>query len=162
MNGKMLCVMAGYDDATEEHLALLQKSLYNSGFFGTHTKNLPQHITLATFDTTQEEIALMSLRQAASVTNAFNISFNHTGVFGGAKVLFIAPDPNRELLTLKEHFGQSDNWTPHTTMLIDEPETIYRAIPFIMEGFHGFGGMVTSLYLYEFWPARLIEKVLLK
>ena len=61
-----------------------------------------------------------------------------------------------QLLSLKECFGPSDNWTPHTTMLIDEPETVFRAVPIVSEGFKAFRGQVTSLNLYEFWPTRKV------
>jgi hypothetical protein len=46
MKDKFLCVMAGYDDNTENKLSDIQNKLYEKGFVGNHTKNLPQHITL--------------------------------------------------------------------------------------------------------------------
>lgn len=46
MENKFLCVMAGYDDDTENYLAGIQKNLYAAGLTGQHTKNIPQHITL--------------------------------------------------------------------------------------------------------------------
>lgn len=38
MDNKFLCVMAGYDDNTEKHLAIIQKKLYEKDFVGTYTK----------------------------------------------------------------------------------------------------------------------------
>lgn len=49
MENKFLCVMAGYDDETEKHLAGIQQKLYDVGVTGEHTKNIPQHITLQTY-----------------------------------------------------------------------------------------------------------------
>ena len=49
MENKFLCVMAGYDDETEKHLAGIQQKLYDVGLTGEHTKNIPQHITLQTY-----------------------------------------------------------------------------------------------------------------
>ena len=46
---KALYVLAGYDDKTEEYLSNIQSKLYECGFLGTHTKNIPQHITLVSF-----------------------------------------------------------------------------------------------------------------
>ena len=158
---KILCVLAGYDAQTETYLAGIQQSLYDSGFVGTHTKNLIQHITLGTFSPVDEGMLIERMKRA-SETPSFELTFNHIGIFGGAKVLFIAPDPNRELLSLKENFGSSDNWTPHTTMLIDEPDSIFRAAPFVSKGFKAFRGHVTSLHLYEFWPTRHIFSIDLK
>lgn len=73
--------------------------------------------------------------------------------------MFVAPDPNYELIELKERFGDSYNWTPHTTMLIDNPDTIYKALPLVMNEFSAFDGKVTSLHLYEFFPTRHILSV---
>ena len=81
------------------------------------------------------------------------------GIFGGSSVLFIAPDPNRGLLELKERFGDSYNWTPHTTMIIDKPENVIKALPLVMNEFTAFSGKVTSLHLYEFFPTRHILSV---
>ena len=156
MDKKFLCVMAGYDEATENYLAGIQQKLYDIGYIGEHTKNLPQHITLGTFELEREEEIKALVRRIAKETKAFSITFNHVGIFGGAKVLFVAPDPNRSLLELKQLFGDSDGWTPHTTMLIDQPERIYEALPVVMEEFKAYKGKVTSLYLYEFWPTRFI------
>ena len=160
-SGKILCVLAGYDAQTEEYLAGIQQSLYDHGFDGTQTKDIFMHITLGTFSPADEEMLIESMKRAAD-SAAFELTFNHIGIFGGAKVLFIAPDPNRVLLSLKENFGPSDNWTPHTTMLIDEPEIIFRAAPVVAEQFKAFRGRVTSLHLYEFWPTRHIFSIDLK
>lgn len=73
--------------------------------------------------------------------------------------MFIAPDCSRALLNLKEEFGSSFRWTPHTTMLIDDPDVILEALPAVMEQFSSFVGSVTTIYLYEFFPARHILTV---
>jgi 2'-5' RNA ligase len=149
--------MAGYDEATEKSLAGIQQKLYDRGYIGEHTKNLPQHITLGTFEVEREEEIKDLVCRIAKEAKAFSITFNHVGIFGGAKVLFVAPDPNRSLLELKQLFGNSYGWTPHTTMLIDQPERIYESLPVVMEEFKTFEGKVTSLHLYEFWPTRFIS-----
>ena len=45
------------------------------------------------------------------------------------------------------------------SMLIDQPETIYRALPVLMEDFSAFQGRVHALHLYEFFPTRHILSV---
>ena len=159
MSDKALYVLAGYDDATEVHLANIQNKLYKRGFTGTHTKNIPQHITLGSFPTEKEAELIDLLQKLSEECPSFDITFNHIGVFGGARVLFVAPDPNDKLLKLKELFGDSYNWTPHTTMLIDNPDTIYEALPIVMENFSAFKGRITALHLYEFFPTRHILSV---
>ena len=157
---KALYVLAGYDDHTESYLAGIQNSLYEKGFTGTHTKNLPQHITLGSFPTEMEETLKQQLLDVK--TERFSVGFHHIGLFSRGEVLFIAPDHNRDLLALKEQFGSSENWTAHTTMLIDTPENIRQALPVVVENFAQFTGQVTSLHLYEFWPTRHILTVDLK
>lgn len=156
MKDKFLCVMAGYDDNTEKILSEIQNKLYEKGFIGNHTKDLPQHITLGTFPVMKESEVANLIRKVAKDTRQFKITFNHVGIFGGSEVLFVAPDTNYNLLRLKENFGESFDWTPHTTMLIDEAENIIRAIPIVTENFKSFQGQVQSIHLYEFWPTRHI------
>lgn len=158
MDNRFLCVMAGYDSNTERRLADIQQLLNRYGYAGEQTKNLPQHITLGSFHVEKENEIKTIIKAVAKNTGSFEITFNHIGIFGGSKVLFIAPDPNRELLDLKENFGTSYNWTPHTTMLIDKPEIIYQALPIIAGQFEAFSGNIDTLYLYEFWPLRFICK----
>ena len=156
MGNRFLCVLAGYDDLTEAYLAGLQSDLYAQGFSGTQTRDLPQHITLGSFPTDRESALIGQVCAAARETRPFSLTFNHLGLFSGGRVLFVAPDTNRPLLALKERFGSSAGWTPHTTMLIDEPQTILRALPPLTGGFAPFAGRVERLFLYEFWPTRLI------
>lgn len=153
--------MAGYDDHTEHYLSGIQKKLYAVGLTGQHTKDIPQHITLQTYPTEQEGEVVQRLQKIAAETECFDVCFSHIGIFTGGKVLFIAPDKDTDLIALKERFGPSFDWTPHTTMLIDEPENIQKALPLVMQAFASFNGKVTSLHLYEFWPTRHILTVAL-
>ncbi len=159
MSDKALYVLAGYDDKTEKHLSNIQNKLYEHGFVGTHTKNIPQHITLGSFSTDKESELKNLLQEVSKQIKPFEITFNHIGIFGGSRVLFVAPDTNHKLLDLKERFGDSYNWTPHTTMIIDNPDTIFEALPFLMNEFAAFDGKITSLHLYEFFPTRHILSV---
>jgi 2'-5' RNA ligase len=156
MSEQFLCVMAGFDDQTEKYLEELQKELYQNGFIGKHTKNIPQHITLGMFDVSEEKRIGKLVKMVSSNTESFEIKFNHIGIFGGSKVLFIAPDINKDLLNLKEKFGDSNDWTPHATMLIDEPNEIIKATKVLSSSFTKFKSRVEKLYLYEFWPSRFI------
>lgn len=162
MENKFLCIMAGYDDDTENYLADIQKKLYAVGLTGQHTKHIPQHITLQTYPTDQEAEVVGMLREIAAETKPFDVCFSHVGIFTGGKVLFIAPDKDSDLIALKEKFSPSFDWTPHTTMLIDEPENIQQALPLVVKEFASFWGKVTCLHLYEFWPTRHILTVCLE
>jgi len=159
MENKALYILAGYDDKTEEHLAGIQNRLYDQGFVGVHTKDLPQHITMGSFPVEMEEELKAKVKDTALSVQPIDVTFNHVGIFQGGKVLFIAPDQSREMLDLKEKFGSSYNWTAHTTMLIDETEVLYKALPSVLDNFSAFEGKISYLHLYEFFPARHILTV---
>ena len=159
---KQLYILAGYDEASEEILAGYQNILYENGFVGTHTKGIPMHITLGSFPTDREEALKALLLKLSEEVASFEVTFNHISIFGGAHVLFAAPDMSDELLELKERCSDSFHWTPHTTILIDEPDVIFRAVPYVLHEFKPFVGRVCSLHLYEFFPTRHILSVTLR
>lgn len=159
MESKALYVLAGYDDKTEETLSNIQNKLYENGFSGTQTKNIPLHITLGSFSTDKEDELIYFLEKLSKQVEPFEVNLSHVGIFGGARVMFVAPDCNRKLLELKENFGDSYGWTPHTTMLIDEPDVIHEALPAVMKEFTPICGKITTLHLYEFFPTRHILTV---
>ena len=161
MSDKRLYILAGYDEATEACLAHIQNTLYRHGFTGNHTKDIPLHITLGSYPTDKaKEAELEAFIQAlAEKTDPFEITLNSVSIFEEGRVLFIAPDTNRNLLDLKENFGDSRNWTAHTTMIIDEPDVILQALPVVLKTFKPLRGKITSLHLYEFFPTRHILSV---
>lgn len=159
---KALYILASFDEATDDKLNALQNKLYGLGFEGTQTKNIPMHITLGSFPTDMEEELTERLRKISETTAPVPTLFNHIGIFGGGRVLFACPDVNKELLELKENFGSAYGWTAHSTLLIDEPEVILKAIPYILEDFSAFEAKLTELHLYEFFPTRYICSLKLK
>jgi len=163
MAEKFLYVMAGFDAETEERLAELQDLLYAHGFTGTQTKGIPFHLSLGSMpvaDGTEEQWLTESMEKAAKRSFDFTVTFNHIGIFSGGKVLFAAPDPVEELLHLNGWFDHTDDsWTPHATLLIDEPSVILDALPLVLEKFKPFTGRIDRLYLYEFFPPRHIATV---
>ena len=164
MEEKALYILAGYDEETEKLLAAMQSKLYDQGFSGVQTKDIPMHFTLGSYTTDQEEELKERLERIAGSQESFAVSFNHIGLFRLPlnDVLFIAPEVSKDMLKLKDNFLDSKDkfdWSAHTTLLIDKPDVIQKAIPQVMEGFSGFKGKVTTLYLYEFWPTRHILTV---
>ena len=159
MNDKFLCVMAQYDEETEHKLKKIQNVLLDKGFVGKQTANLPNHITLGTFEVSKEEILKEKIKSLSKDFKSFDIKLNNIGLFG-LEVLFIAPSVNYELLNLHQHFSEyyADElgWTAHTTMIIDNAEVIQKALPYVAEKFKGFMGRIESISLYEFWPTRFI------
>ena len=167
MAEKSLYVLAGYDDETEAKLAGMQQRLYELGFSGTQTKDIPMHVTMGQFDTSKEQELKERLIALSKSVKAFTADFNHFGLFENPvnEVMFIQPKISVEWLELRDRF--SDNidtfpWSPHTTLLIDKPEVIEEARKVVLEEFRAFSGKVTTLYLYEFWPVRHVLTVQLK
>lgn len=161
MDNKRLYILAGYDDETSAQLEAVQNKLYSCGFSGTQTRNIPLHITLGSYPTSPEKEAELSvlIRELADKTESFEISCSGIGIFDGMKVLYISPDVNEELLSLKKIFGDILGWTAHTTMLIDEQDVILKALPIVMKEFSPLHGKITCLHLYEFFPTRHILSV---
>ncbi|AGF55791.1 2'-5' RNA ligase [Clostridium saccharoperbutylacetonicum] len=161
MKDKFLCVMAQYDKETELKLKEIQKLLSDNGFVGKQTPNLPNHITIGSFDISQEELVKEKVKMVSKQFHSFDIKLNSIGLFG-LDVLFIAPSVNHELLNLQQYFNNDYadgfGWTAHTTMLIDDHETIQKALPYLANNFKNFTGKIESISLYEFWPTRFILK----
>lgn len=121
--------------------------------------NLPNHITLGTFNISREEMLKERIKMVSKNFQSFNIKLNNIGLFG-LDVLFIAPLVNQELLNLQKHFisncADGLDWTAHTTMLIDKHDVIKKALPYVSENFKSFKGRIESISVYEFWPTRFI------
>lgn len=165
MKDKFLCVLAQYDMETEQRLKEIQKLLKSNGFTGKQTPDLPNHITLGSFDTSQEVLIKEKVKMASEKFHKFDIQLSNIGLFG-LDVLFVAPSVNHELLDLQQYFNHDSadglGWTAHTTMLIDDHKTILEALPLVADNFKSFTGKIESISLYEFWPTRFIsEKELL-
>lgn len=167
MADKALYVLAGFDDRTENILSGMQEKLYKQGFSGIQTKNIPMHFTLGSYNTDQEEALKERLLKIADTQRAFDVSFNHVGLFRLPEndVLFIKPEASREMLDLKDSFNDdldTFNWSAHTTLLIDRADVIREALPAVLDEFSPFEGKAAFLHLYEFWPSRHILSVQLK
>ena len=83
MENKALYVLAGYDDRTEKYLSGIQEKLYAQGFSGVHTKGIPMHMTLGSFPCDKEGELKALVQKTAEEVSAFDVTFNHVGIFGG-------------------------------------------------------------------------------
>ena len=75
-------------------------------------------------------------------------------------------DKEADLLNLR-HAIQTETqekfpWTPHCTIIIDEAETVQKALPILARRFQPFMGRITKLHLCAFWPKREIATVFLE
>ena len=85
---------------------------------------------------------------------------SHIGIFAPGKVLFAAPERDDKLTALHTRFEKDSDsplpWTPHVTLLIDEPEVVCAALPVLLRSFQPFFGTIDRLHLCAFWPTREI------
>jgi 2'-5' RNA ligase len=162
VSNKFLCLLATFDEETTTYLKRIESMLCNEGFSGKQTTDIPHHITLAYYNTTSEDDVKQLLQDVCAKSKSFNLSYNHIGLFG-LEVMFLAPDVNSELLELRKNFvtdyiKDKNEWTAHTTILIDEAENIQKALPIVAHNFQQLNVRVESVSLYEFFPTRFIAK----
>jgi len=162
MKDKFLCLLAQFDKETQERLTGYYDILRQNGFVGNQTNNLPYHFTLGKDDIDCEKKLINLLEKICANTACIDIHLSHIGLFG-LGVLFIAPDMNLELLTLQQKFyphcgNGAYNWTAHATLLMDEPDQIWKALPIVAKNFKPFKARIESIGLYEFFPMRFIKE----
>lgn len=163
MAESFLTLMADYCEEDQRRISVWYDALQNVGFTGTQTPGLNHHISLATFPLEQEAEAIETAKRVASQFAPVYADLRHVGVFPGGKVLFAAPDMSPELTALQRACTDGPlngyPWTPHTTMLIDEPESIGAALPVLMRHFVPLRARIDRLHLCAFWPTREILTV---
>lgn len=164
MAEEFLTLMADLDDESQKLMGSWYNKLKEKGFIGVQTPNLPFHISLGCFSLDKEDEVVKEMKELADNFSEIPVHFSHIGLFEGGKVLFAAPDMNpAELLKLRQTIKTETNdkfpWTPHATIIIDEADTIQKAMPVLVDNFHAFRGKITKLHLCAFWPTREIAKV---
>ena len=163
MAEQFLTLMADLDEDSRQRLSGWYDALKSAGFTGTQTPGLPYHISMATFPTGQEKEAVETAKRAAAEFSPVSVHYSHIGMFAGGRILFAAPERNPGLDLLHEACRspepQQYPWTPHTTVLIDEPETVHAALPLFIRSFAPFAGKIVRLHLCAFWPTREILSV---
>ena len=163
MAEQFLTLMADLDEESQARMNEWYQRLREAGFTGTQTPGLSYHISMATFPLDQEETAVEITRRSAAEFAPVPVHISHIGMFAGGRILFGGPEKDAGLTSLREACKpltpEKHPWTPHVTILIDEPETIHAALPFFVKSFVPFVGTITRLHLCAFWPTREIMTV---
>ena len=166
MAEEFLTLMADLDGEAQARMSAWYDALKDAGFTGKQTPGLPFHISLATFPLDKEREAVEIMRKAGAAFSAVPVHISHMGVFAGGRVLFCAPERNPKLDALHAACDIFPSpkfpWTPHATLLIDEPDTVCAALPVLVKHFAPFAANMTRLHLCAFWPAREIGSIQLK
>ena len=163
MAEEFLTLMADLDDEAQALMSGWYGRLRKAGFTGVQTPGLPFHISLASFPLDKEREAVGRMKKVCAEFRSFPVHISHMDLFAGGRVLFGAPERNRILDALRDACEPDPDpakpWTPHVTVLIDEPDRICAAIPVFMESFRPFVGRITRLHLCAFWPTREIASI---
>ncbi len=166
MAEQFLTLMADLDDNSQAIMSELYSELQKEGFDGVQTHGLPFHISLACYNTDKEDEVVEHVKNIAKELSKIQVYISHIGVFPGGKVLFGAPDMSEDLFNLHEKSlldseGNIEEfiWTPHSTFIIDEPETVAAALPILAKSFVPFHGQIVKLHLCAFWPTREILSI---
>ena len=166
MAEQFLTLMADLDDVSQTLMADWYKNLNLAGFKGIQTPGLPFHISLASFPLEKEQEAVELTRKAAGEFSPVPVHISHLGLFAPGKVLFGSPERTAALDALHSFCDRYPDpqyaWTPHVTILIDEPQTVCEALPLLLKSFHPFTGRITRLHLCAFWPTREVFSAELK
>ena len=165
MAEQFLTLLAELDDDSQKLMAGWYRELQAAGFTGVQTPDLPFHISIATFSLDQEKEAVREVQRLGETFSAIPVQISHIGLFAGGRVLFGAPDRTPELTALRDAVGIDKTdmfpWTPHVTILIDEPEVVSDALRTWIRSFTPFSTRITGLRLCAFWPTREVTRVLL-
>jgi len=165
MQDKALYLIANFDSATQNRLGDYYDILFQNGFIGTQTKDIPYHFTLGSRGVDCEEQMINELNKVCSETPCIDICLGYIGMFG-QRVIFVAPCMNFELQKLQSSFFDDagngcHKWAAHATLLLDEPQVILQALPIITEKFQPFNARIESVALWEFFPKRFIKECML-
>jgi hypothetical protein len=164
---KRVYLVAHLDEVSERRFFDLYGLLQKAGMKGVQTPDFPHHITLGDYDLSKKGEVLARVQEVCLNTRAFSVRYHSLGLFG-LRVLYAAPSVNHELLNLREALVPEKpapdlyEWVAHTTLLMDEPETVLKAIPIAANAFEPFTATVESVGVYEFSPIGALSRFPMK
>ncbi|HML45692.1 MAG TPA: 2'-5' RNA ligase family protein [Clostridia bacterium] len=157
--------LAELDEQAQERLKALYDRIREQGVAGRQTQGL-YHLTLGSRGLEGEAEHARQMEALCGALRSFELRISHVGLFGQT-VLFLGPNPNEELLALHRTFfpesGRGDHeWSPHVTLLMDEAEAVWKALPVVAEAFEPFCTRIEAVSLYAFYPQRFICRCVLE
>jgi 2'-5' RNA ligase len=163
---KKLYILAELDDDTQKVFRDYEKIIQDNGFVGKQTKDIPYHITLGCYPMDYENDLKGLLENIERNFSEIYISYSGFGLFK-LDVLFLIPSMNIKLIELNDYVKENSlyknsDFSPHTTLFMDEPENILKILPKTVEKSDKIVGKIKYIGLYEFFPKKLIKKIELK
>jgi len=160
MAEEIIVLMADLDDKSQELLQGWYDVLLEHGFNGKQTKDLPYHISIATFSPDREKDVMELTNKICNEISTSSINVSSIKTFESGNVLYASLDSSQELLDLRNKITvetkEDYSWVPHITLLIDDSETIKKSLPIVQKSFKPFEAKITKLHLCAFWPTREI------
>lgn len=162
---ELLYWLAELDGQSQARLKALYDRVHDLGIVGRQTQGL-YHLTLGSHGLEDEAEHARRLEALCGTLQPFDLRISHVGLFGQT-VLFLGPNPNEELMALhRTFFPKSDrgdhDWSPHVTLLMDEAEAVWKALPMVAESFEPFCARIEAVSLYAFFPQRFIYRCMLE
>ena len=163
---KKLYILAELDNDTQNVIKKYEKIIFDNGFVGDQTKDIPYHITMGEYPIECENDLKILLDKIYLEYKEFNISYSGFGLFK-LNVLYLNPCMNIKLIELYNFVNKINSYkdndlSAHTTLYIDEPENVINILPKIVENSEKINGKIKYISLYEFFPKRLIKRIELK
>ena len=163
---KKIYLLAELDNDTQQTIKKYEKIIYDNGFTGNQTKDIPYHITLGSYSIEYENYLKDLLDKINLKFSEISISYSGFGLFK-MDVLFLNPCMNKKLIELYDFVKEKSLYkdtdpAPHTTLFIDNPENMMKILPKIAGNFEKINGKIKYASLYEFFPIRFIKRTELK
>ena len=170
MEDKYLCVMALFDDETNNKLIEIRKILKENDL---SYDMYPPHITLGAYVNISENDLIKYTENFCLNNNKVNIKLDKLGKFSN-KVIYLTTSNDKNIKDLHFKFHQkydefhgnvgynysieSNKFTPHMTLLKDcNPLKINRADKIMQSLNINIEAQITKIGIYEFFPMRKIK-----
>ncbi|HAX97189.1 MAG TPA: hypothetical protein DCY35_11840 [Prolixibacteraceae bacterium] len=164
-------IVVYFDSKSEKPIKKIWESLAEANISSSLSEfGIRPHLTLAIFDEVRCDTCEVMLSNLAARTRLLHLRASHLGIFTNPGwVIFLAPTPTRELLTLhyeihqlfKEDSGSSweiyqpKNWVPHCTLSQDTPKNkVTQAFEICTQIKLPFDLNITRVGVVEFQPTR--------
>lgn len=156
---KFITVMARLDDESQQILADMQAKLTSGGLVGTHTTDVPFHVSLGSFPTRDAESLLALSERLSADFKRFSFELVCFSDFGN-RVLFLQPSDCPEIKTLHGffdgNFADGLPFHPHVTLFCGDEQAVIKAKSILGKLPRPLRVEVDGLLVGEFFPTRLL------
>lgn len=153
--------MACFDEQSQNKLHSIQDKLTDHKLVGTHTTDVPFHVSLGSFPLVEENRLKVEMKHVAKSFAQFELELSCLGDFGN-KVLFLQPAYNEKIDELHSlfdgNFADGFPFHAHVTLFCGDEQSVLEAKKILGELSEPLTVTVTELLLGEFFPTKLLAK----